>query len=153
MSDKKKEFALVVNRRELAVILAALRFYQNQNLQNGSDFFDEAIKDIVSDGGSLTPLDFAGVDRLCERINTCYEKSATRSKKRWAIIVTDGGTVVYVRAYETKTAAKKGLFKYLKEEHGYEGRKSIRAVSEWITEDAEHLNVDIVRQNILDTDD
>jgi len=153
MSDKKKEFALVVNRRELAVILAALRFYQNENLGDGSDVGREAIKDIATDCGSLRPLDFEGVDRLCERINTCYEISTTRSKKHWAIIVTDGGTVVYVRAYDTKTAAKKGLFKYLREEHGYEAHKNISAVSEWIEEHGHRLGVDIVRQDILDTED
>jgi len=153
MSRKKKLYTFVVDRRELATILAALRFHQDENLQNRSDIPDKVIKDIATDEGSLKPLDLKAVNRLCEKINTCDEVSAGVQQKDQVLIVTDRGTVVYVRGYGTKTAAKKGLFKYLKEEHGYNGRKNIRAVSEWIAEDAEHLNVDIVRQNILDTDD
>lgn len=37
MSHLKKEFALVVDERELATILAALRFHQDENLRNCPD--------------------------------------------------------------------------------------------------------------------
>ena len=56
MSRKKQQCTFVVDRRELATILAALRFHQDENLQNRSDIPDEVIKDIASDGGSLKPL-------------------------------------------------------------------------------------------------
>jgi hypothetical protein len=149
MSRVKKQFALVVDRCELATILAALRFHQDENLRNASDIPDEVIKDIATDGGSLKALNFNGVGRLCERINTCYETSAGRHKKDWVLIVTDRGTVVHIRAYGSKTAAEKGLFKYLREHHDYGGQENLAAVSEWIEEHGEHLGVDIVQQDIL----
>jgi len=151
MSRKKKQFIFVVDRRELATILAALRFHQDENLQGGPDIPDEVIKDIATDGGSLKPLNSNDVSRLCERINTCDEVSARGHKKDWVLIVSDKGTVIHVRAYGTRTAAHKGLFTYLRECHGYDGRKSMRAVSEWIEEHGKRLNVDIVRQDILGT--
>ena len=75
MSRKKKQFALVVDGRELATILAALRFHQDENLRSGPDIPDEVIKDIATDSGTLKPLNFKDVSRLCERINTCDEVS------------------------------------------------------------------------------
>ena len=73
MSRKKKLCTFVVDRRELATILAALRFHQDENLQNRSGIPDKVIKDIATDEGSLKPLDFKAVNRLCEKINTCDE--------------------------------------------------------------------------------
>ena len=148
MSHKKQQCTFVVDRRELATILAALRFHQDENLQNRSDIPDEVIKDIANDGGSLKPFSFNDVNRLCEKINTCDEVSARRRKKDWVVIVTDRGTVVHVRAYGTKTAAAKGLFTYMRECHDYDGRKSMRALSEWIEEHGNQLGVDIVQQDI-----
>ena len=147
MSRLKKQFVLVVNARELATILAALRFHQDENLRNCPDIPDEVIKDIATDGGSLKPLNFNSVSRLCERINTCNEASAGRHKEYWVLIVIDRGTVVHVRAYSSKTAAEKGLFKYLREHHDYEGKENLAAVSEWIEDQGEHLGVDIVQQD------
>jgi len=148
MSRKKKQCTFVVDGRELATILAALRFHQDENLQNHSEVPDEVIRDIASDGGSLKPLGFDEVNRLCEKINLCDEISVRRLKKDWVVIVTDRGTVVHVRAYGTKTAAKKGLFTYLREYHDYDGRRNMRALSEWIEEQGNRLNVDIVQQDI-----
>ncbi|MBC8218079.1 MAG: hypothetical protein H8E73_06400 [Planctomycetes bacterium] len=148
MSHLKERFALVVDKRELATILAALRFHQDENLQGATNIPDEVIKDIATGGGSLKPLDLKAVNRLCEKINTCDEVSAGRQREDWVLIVTDRGTVVHVRAYGSKTAAERGLFRYLLEEQDYDGRKSMGAVSEWIEEQGEHLNVDIVQQDI-----
>ena len=148
MSRKKKQFTFVVDQRELATILAALRFHQGENLQGGPDIPDEVIKGIASDGGSFKPLSFNDVNRLCEKINPCDEVPARRRKKDWVVIVTDRGTVVHVRAYATKAAAAKGLFKYLRENQDYDGRKSMRALSEWIEEHGEHVGIDIVQQDI-----
>ena len=148
MSRKKKQCTFVVDRRELATILAALRFHQDENLQNRSEIPNEVIRDIASDGGSLKPLGFDDVNRLCEKINLCDEISVCRLKKDWVVIVTDRGTVVHVRAYGTKTAAKKGLFAYLREYHDYDGRKNMGALSEWIEEHGNRLGIDIVQQDI-----
>ena len=66
-SDKK---TLAVNDRQLATILAALRFHQAENLQGGAGIPDRAIEEIATDGGRSTPLDFDEVEDLCHRLNT-----------------------------------------------------------------------------------
>jgi hypothetical protein len=60
---------LRVNRRELATVLGALRFHQDENLQWGGEIPDKVVGDIATDGGTLKPLGFGEVDRLCERLN------------------------------------------------------------------------------------
>ena len=151
MSRVKKQFALVVDGRELATILAALRFHQDENLRAGPDIPDRVIKDIATDGGSLKPLNFNEVGRLCEQINTSDEVSTGRQKKDWVVVVTDKRRVVHVRAYSSKPAAREGLFKYLRECRDYDGREDLRAVGEWNKEHGEHLSVNIVQQDISGT--
>jgi hypothetical protein len=148
MSRLKKQFALVVDGRELATILAALRFHQDENLQTGRDIRDQVIKDIATDNGSLKPLNSQDVSRLCERMNTCGEVSASWRKKGWVVVVTDKCRVVHVRAYSSKTAAAKGLFEYLRECRDYDGREDLGAVRGWLKEHGEHLRVNIVQQDI-----
>ncbi len=148
MSRLKKQFALVVDGRELATILAALRFHQDENLRAGPEIPDRAILDIATDGGSLKPLAFKDVNTLCERINTCYVMPAGRQKQDWVVVVTDKCRVVHVRAYPSKTAAREGLFKYLREQHDYDGQENLRAVRRWIKEHTEYLKVDIVQQDV-----
>jgi hypothetical protein len=63
---------LEVDWRELATILAALRFHQDENLQGGSIIADQKVGVIATDGGKLTPLDFDEVEQLCERLNGDY---------------------------------------------------------------------------------
>ena len=148
MSRLKKQFALVVDGRELATILAALRFHQDENLPAGREIPDQVIKDIATDGGSLKPLNFKDIDRLCERINTCYVMPTGRQKKDWFVVLTDKCKVVHVRAYGSKTAARNGLFEYLREHRAYDGRETLRAVKGWLKEHDEHLSVNIVQQGI-----
>ena len=69
MPHLKKRFPLLVNKRELATILAALRFHQDENLQGKADIPDQIIKEIATDAGFFRPLNFQEVDELCERIN------------------------------------------------------------------------------------
>ena len=61
---------LAVNDRQLATILAALRFHQAENLQGGAGIADRAIEEIATDIGKLTALDFDEVERLCLMLNT-----------------------------------------------------------------------------------
>ena len=61
---------LRVSRRELATILAGLRFHQAENLQGGRLIPDQFIKEIATDGGLLDALGFQEVDKLCQRLNT-----------------------------------------------------------------------------------
>jgi hypothetical protein len=59
-----------LDRRELATILAALRFHQDENLSSGPPIADACSADIASDGGTLTPLSTAEIDALCRRLNS-----------------------------------------------------------------------------------
>ena len=64
-----KPIAIRIDERELATILAALRFYQDENIQGGQVIPDEFIEEVATDGGLLKPLDFQEVSKLCERLN------------------------------------------------------------------------------------
>lgn len=70
MAKKNNNITLRINGRQLATILAGLRFHQAENLQAGRGIPDQAIEQIATDGGLLKPLDFKEVGRLCERLNT-----------------------------------------------------------------------------------
>jgi hypothetical protein len=69
MTKKNNAIVLRITRRELATILAALRFHQDENLQGGRDIPDQSIKEIATDCGLLKPLSFEEVGKLCERLN------------------------------------------------------------------------------------
>ena len=99
MSRAKKQFVLVVDGRELATILAALRFHQDENLRDCSDIPDEVIKDIATDGGSLKPLNFENVNTLCEKINTCDEVIPFQGQRIWVSIVMDKSKVIHAVAH------------------------------------------------------
>lgn len=68
-STAKGRFRIQVNRRELATILAALRFHQDENLQGGEPIPDKVVGDIATDDGTLKPLDSGEVNRLCQSLN------------------------------------------------------------------------------------
>ena len=53
---------MTFDHRELATVLAALRFWQRQGP-------GEAERDIATDGESLKELSAAEIDTLCERLN------------------------------------------------------------------------------------
>lgn len=59
-----------MNARELATVLAALRFWQVRNLPAGAVSVGEfeAIEQIAADAGPS--LDVEEIDALCERLNT-----------------------------------------------------------------------------------
>lgn len=58
-----------ISRRELATILAALRFHQDENLQGGQEIPGGFLREIATDCGTISPLSFKEVSRLCERLN------------------------------------------------------------------------------------
>ena len=78
MAKKNNSITLRINGRQLATILAALRFHQAENLQAGRGIPDQAIEQIATDGGLLKPLDFKEVGKLCERLNTDQSQPAPR---------------------------------------------------------------------------
>ena len=67
-----------VDWRELATILAALRFHQDENLSSGPRIADAVIADIARDGGTLVPLSAAEIDELCLRLNGATGKGGRR---------------------------------------------------------------------------
>ena len=69
---------LAVDDRQLATILAALRFHQAENLQGSGEILDQAIREIATDGGRLETLGFEEVDQLCERLNLGDQDSYSR---------------------------------------------------------------------------
>jgi len=64
---------LAVDDRQLATILAALRFHQAENFQGGAGIADRAVEEIATDSGQLTALDFKEVESLCRMLNTAAE--------------------------------------------------------------------------------
>lgn len=68
---------IFLDGRELATVLAALRYWQRTRPQGttntlyGKDLSDAALMegDIATDGGSLKPLAANEIDSLCERLN------------------------------------------------------------------------------------
>jgi hypothetical protein len=60
---------LHVTPREFHTLLAALRLYQVRR-QSAPAELSAWIEEIASNGGQFDQLDAAGIDRLCERLNT-----------------------------------------------------------------------------------
>jgi len=143
MSQLKKEFALVVDERELATILAALRFHQEENLRIFPDIPDQVIKDIATDCGSLKPLNSDDVSRLCERINICDETYAGRHKEVWVLIVMDKSTVVHVHAHNSKFRAQKAMLEYLRNHQSYDGQDNVAEARDWVAGHSGALRVEI----------
>lgn len=143
MSRVKKQFELVVDGRELATILAALRFHQDENLRAGPDIPDRAIKDIATDSGSLKPLDFKDVSGLCERINTCDEADPPRGQRIWVSIVMGKSKVVHAGAHNSKSLAQKVMLDYLRKHKGYTGQNNLAEARRWATTGHRNLRVGI----------
>ena len=78
MPKNNEAVTLRIDRRELATILAALRFHQDENLQGSPETPDQFIKEIATDGGLVRPLDFREIGKLCERLNTDEGQSAVK---------------------------------------------------------------------------
>ena len=57
-----------LDERELATVLAALRYYQKLVMFDSDRPMD--INNIATDCGQLTPLTDTEISRLCQRLNT-----------------------------------------------------------------------------------
>ena len=60
---------LAVDDRQLATILAALRFHQAENLQGSGKILDRTVEEIATDAGKLDALDFDEVEGLCQSLH------------------------------------------------------------------------------------
>ena len=85
---------LDLDGRELATILAALRYYQAENLQADGEAADQAAGEIASDGGRLQPLTREEIDALCERLNA--RRTSSEMPLGLQVILTVSGGVAEV---------------------------------------------------------
>lgn len=75
-----------LSQRELATVLAALRYWQAYRA-----LMSEPMHDIETDGGTLTPLSDTEIDSLCESINA--EQTIPT-----AVIEVNGGAIYCTRS-------------------------------------------------------
>ena len=59
----------VFTREETATVLAALRFWQANDMCNPNNRIN-SLHDIATNCGDLTSLDESEIDALCEKVNT-----------------------------------------------------------------------------------
>ena len=67
MSVCDRRIPVKLNDRELAAVLAGLRFWQREGMEYAGLLPEQ---DIADDCGKLTPLNAQEIDALCERLNT-----------------------------------------------------------------------------------
>lgn len=144
----RKEFTLTADRRELATILAALRFHQDENLRIGPGIPDQAVKDIATDCGSFEPLDSDEVGRLCERMNLADQPCVRWPRQVWIFMVMDASAVIHACAYDSKLLADKAMLSYLRNHWGYDGQDNIAQAREWIAGQFRALRAEICPINV-----
>lgn len=144
----RKEFTLTIDRRELATILAALRFHQDENLRIGPEIPGQAVKDIATDCGSVEPLDLDEVSGLCERLNLADRSCAHRQRHVWVLMAMDATVVIHACAYDSKLLAEKAMMSYLRDHWGYEGLDNFAQSRKWIAGHCKALRVEICPVNV-----
>ncbi len=85
---------LRISRRELATILAALRFHQDENLQGEGAIPDKLVNQIASNGGILIPLGFDEVSSLCERLAQIGQVGKIAVELKTHVPCTDGELIL-----------------------------------------------------------
>jgi hypothetical protein len=77
-----------MNERELATVLAALRFWQDRGAYERGFF-----RGIASDQGTLVPLDEEEIDALCEKLNFpatfTVPDQAAACREGWGLFLAD----------------------------------------------------------------
>jgi hypothetical protein len=63
------DMTIQITSQELATILAALRYYQEENMGE-PDYRSDRIHAIATDDDTETSLDADGIDDLCMKLNT-----------------------------------------------------------------------------------
>ena len=150
MSHLEKQFALDVDERELATILAALRIYQDEYFQINPEIPNQAIQDIATDCGALKPLVYSEVNQLCERINAGPQVSSDKRRKVWLLAVMDRDIVVYTRTYYGRDDAEKALLDYLQNYQGYNGQDNVAEACDWLAGEGGTLSAGIFSTSAKD---
>ena len=70
-----------------------------------------------------------------------HGRKTAESKGLWILAVADRGIIAHVRAYSTKTDAEKGLVKYLRKYHSYDGQDNVQSAYQWLRDHDEYLSV------------
>jgi hypothetical protein len=84
---------ITLNARELATVLAALRYWEAKQCQARIGLEEAtALAVIASDGGQFDPLDAPAIDALCERINTAPAAPSYETLHAFAKRFADGTT-------------------------------------------------------------
>ena len=86
-------YSVTVDDRQLATILAALRYWQSPGSIGRLQYMD-----IATGGGTCEPLDEPEIDILCEDLNTAPEENEACfycGSSEVAVIRTSGGGVVH----------------------------------------------------------
>ena len=150
MSHLEKQFALDVDERELATILAALRIYQDEYFRIRPDIPDQAIKDIATDCGALKPLDYSEVNKLCERINVGQQVHSNKQRQVWLLAIMDRDIVVYTKAYYDRPDAEKALLDYLQNYQAYNGPDNVAEACDWLAGEGGTLSAGIFSTSAKD---
>ena len=70
-------------------------------------------------------------------------RMSSAPRRAWVMHVTDHGEVVHACIFRTRRKAVKDLAGYFRAQEGYHGPEDLPAMSDWLAQHREHLNVDL----------
>lgn len=88
----------MLSNRELALVLAALRHWQESG---DRPLASEALREIATDGGRFEPLTTAEIQELCERLN-----APSQSGARYVLYDFDADELATTVVYRSRESAK-----------------------------------------------
>ena len=129
-SANAERFPVPINQRELATILAALRFHQDENLQGGGTIPDQVILEIATNRGALAPLSLYEVRRLSQRMQTDartqLRRNTTDKESNGTMRQCPGGLLI---SPAPKERSSEPLFRvvYIIDVNGVDARKAAKS--------------------------
>jgi len=88
---------------------------------------------------------------VCEEVYSWgvqHGRMSSVPRRAWVLHVTDDGEVVHACVFRTRRRAVKDLADYFRAQEGYRGPEDLPAISDWLTQHREHLNVDLFPASI-----
>ncbi len=88
---------------------------------------------------------------ICEEVYSWgvqHGRMSSAPRRAWVLRVTDGGEVVHACVFRTRRKAVKDLAGYFSTHEGYRGPEALPAMSDWLAQHREHLNVDLFPASI-----